>query len=72
MLEKAGAIAQSARSKPWADENVKTWSDRVLKLVDGELNKSWLPESRPKQAPPGEEKAPDKLEIKSLEIESPK
>jgi hypothetical protein len=77
MLEKARAIAQGARSKPWADEGVKAWSDRVQKLVDGELNKAWLPESRSKQAPPGEEKAPDKLELKSvdlksLELESPK
>ncbi|MEC8895292.1 MAG: hypothetical protein VX675_03125 [Planctomycetota bacterium] len=70
MLEKAGAIARDASSKPWADDNVKAWNEQVQKLVDGELNKAWLPESRPKQPPPGEEKAPEKVEIKSVELDS--
>ena len=77
MLEKARALALDASGKAWADDGVKAWNQQVQDLVGGELNKAWLPESRLKQAPPGEEKAPDKLEIKSvdfksLEFESPK
>jgi len=71
MLEKARAIALAASSKPWADEKVKAWNGQIQKLVDGELNKTWLPESRPKETPPAEEKAPAKVELKSLELESP-
>ena len=65
MLEKARAIALAASSKPWADEKVKAWNEQVQKLVEGELNKSWLPESRSKEAPPSEEKAPAKPEPES-------
>ncbi len=77
MLEKARALALDASGKAWADDGVKAWNKQVQDLVGGELNKAWLPESRSKQTPPGEEKAPYKLELKSvdlksLELESPK
>ncbi len=58
LLEKARAIALDASGKPWADDKIKAWNERVQKLVDEELNKNWLPESRSKQEPSTKESAP--------------